>query len=118
MRLFALPRHDVDAFSSSGVVMDFLPRVGPADETRVHVAHLAAGGTLGRHPATLRQAFAVVEGEGEVAADDGERRAIGPGVLVVWEPGEVHQTWATTALTAVVVETAGDLDLAEHFAPV
>ena len=30
---------------------------------------------------------------------------------MVWEPGEVHQTWATTDLTAVVVETSEELDV-------
>ena len=104
MRLFEIPRRDIVAFDSVGVTMDFLPPV--AGRTGVHVAHLAAGGTLGRHPAVDAQVFAVLSGEGEVQAGDARRRPVGPGVLVVWEAGEVHQTWATTDLTALIVETS------------
>lgn len=115
MRLFTIPSRSIDAFGSQGVLMSFLPALTAAATTSVNVAHLAAGGTLGRHPAVRRQAFAVVAGTGEVQADDGARRSVGAGTLVVWEPGETHQTWATTDLTAVVVETSGDLDTREHF---
>jgi len=115
MRLFQMPREALTAFGSTGVRMDFLPRVVNGSECRVTIANLDAGGTLGRHPATLRQMFAVVSGTGEVEAD-GLRRAIGPGTLVVWEPGEVHQTQATSDMTAVVVEVTGALELDTHFA--
>ncbi|HEX5332575.1 MAG TPA: cupin domain-containing protein [Cellulomonas sp.] len=115
MRLFQLPRDALTAFGSTAVSMDFLPRVVDGSECRVTIAHLDAGGILGRHPATLRQMFAVVAGTGEVEAD-GLTRAIGPGTLVVWEPGEVHQTRAGSAMTAIVVEVTGALDLDANFA--
>ena len=101
MQLFDLPEHEIDSFDSKGVAMRFLPTTGG---TSVHLATMAAGGTLGRHPAVRRQLFAVVSGRGEVQAGQELRRPVGPGMVVVWEPGEVHQTWATTDLTAVVVE--------------
>jgi quercetin dioxygenase-like cupin family protein len=115
MRLFAIPSRTIDAFSSTGVLMDFLPPLTDAATTSVNVAHVAAGGTLGRHPAVRRQVFAVVAGTGEVQTDDEPRRPVAAGTLVVWEPGETHQTWAVTDLTAVVVETSGALDLSPHF---
>ncbi len=46
---------------------------------------------------------------------NGQARGIGPGTLVVWEPGEVHQTQASSAMTAVVVEVTGTLELDAHF---
>lgn len=107
MRLVELPPHAITSFDSTGVVMRFLPAIGG---TSVHVAHLAAGGTLGRHAAVRRQLFAVVAGQGEVQVGDEPRRPVGPGTLVRWEPGEVHQTWATTDLTAVIVETHEEID--------
>lgn len=115
MRLYELPRGEITAFGSAGVAMDFLPRAKDGDEARVSVAYLRRGGTLGMHPATLRQVFCVITGAGEVQISGGPRRAVRPGVLVVWEPGELHQTWATTDLTAVILETTGTLDLDEHF---
>ena len=111
MRLHELPARDITSFDSADVVMHFLPTVGG---TSVHVAHLAAGGTLGRHPAVRRQLFAVVAGEGEIQVDDEPRQHIGPGTLVVWEPGETHQTWATTDLVAVIVESTDAVDLPHH----
>jgi len=111
MRLFSIPSRAIDAFGSTGVEMDFLPPLTDASTTSVNVAHVAAGGTLGRHPAVRRQVFAVIAGTGEVQVDDEPRVPVTAGTLVVWEPGETHQTWATTDLTAVVVETSGDLDL-------
>jgi len=114
MQLFQMPREAITAFGSTGVSMDFLPRTVDGNECRVAIAYLATGGTLGRHPATLRQVFAVVSGTGEVEAN-GLRRAIGPGTLVVWEPGEEHEARATSDMTAVVVEVTGTLELDAHF---
>ena len=121
MRLYTVPERDIEAFGSTGVVMRFLPPVltaGSDDATGVHVAAIAAGGTLGRHPAVRRQVFAVLAGRGRVQTDDDPPVEVGAGTLVVWEPGEDHQTWATTDMTAVVVETTGTLDLGAHFVPV
>lgn len=109
-----MPRDPRTAFGSTGVTMDFLPRLADGGECRVTIASLDAVGTLGRHPATLRQMFAVVSGTGEVEAD-GLARAIGAGTLVVWEPGEVHQTQASSTMPAVVVEVTGTLEPDAHF---
>jgi quercetin dioxygenase-like cupin family protein len=117
MRLYSVPQREIEAFGSTGVVMRFLPPVLAGDATGVHVESVAAGGTLGRHPAVRRQVFAVLAGTGRVQTDDDPPVEVGPGTLVVWEPGEAHQTWATTDMTAVVVETTGTLDLGEHFLP-
>ena len=108
MRLVDLPEHDIPSFDSVGVAMRFLP---PTGGTAVRLARVAAGGTLGRHPAVRRQLFAVLHGHGEVQTGDDPRVPVGPGTLVLWEPGEVHQTWATTDLTVVVVETTEEVDL-------
>ena len=109
MKLLRQPRLPITAFDSRGVSMDFLPQVDGATRTRVHVATIEAGGTIGSHPAPTRQAFAVQSGVGEVVTD-GRRSRLGPGDLVVWEPGEVHQTWAHETMTVVIVETDGQLD--------
>jgi quercetin dioxygenase-like cupin family protein len=51
----------------------------------------------------------VVHGHGEVQVGEEPRLPVGPGTVVLWEPGEVHQTWATTDLTVVVVETSEEV---------
>jgi len=91
----------VSAFGS-----DF--RIGPLTEddsrVRVQVMHLAPGGVIGRHPTTVPQMFAVVEGEGEVSGSDGKRRAIGPGYAALWDEGEDHDASSIGGLTAICIE--------------
>lgn len=115
MRRFQLPTREIDAYSSDGVTMDFLPRVIGGDETTVHIARIEAGGTIGRHPAAFAQFFAVLHGEGLVDVDDGGRLRISPGEGVWWEPGEEHQSWAMTPMTVAIVETNGSFAVNEHF---
>ncbi|MGC5168601.1 cupin domain-containing protein [Luteimicrobium sp. DT211] len=117
MDRYELPSVAIDRFESVGVTMDFLPDAHASEAgqvTSVHVAHLAAGGTLGRHPATRRQIFAVVSGEARVASGDDGPVDLGPGQCAVWEPGEQHQTWAVTDVVAVVVETGGTVAPTVH----
>jgi quercetin dioxygenase-like cupin family protein len=121
MLIYRLPEREIDRFASTGVDMAFLPSVDAATHTRVNIARIAAGGTLGEHPATALQVFAVVSGEAVVssgAGDAAERRTLRAGHAVVWQPGEVHQTWATTDVVATIVEACGDdvtLGLDLHF---
>lgn len=113
MRLVDVVRYPLDRFDSAGVLLEAVPPTTGA--TSVHVARLDADGTIGRHRAVRRQVLGVVSGDVEVQTDDGPRVAAGPGTLVVWEPGEMHQTWAVTDAVLVIVETSGDLDLGEPF---
>jgi quercetin dioxygenase-like cupin family protein len=68
------------------------------------VFRLAAGGRIVRHPATVPQILAVLEGSGEVSGADGIAQAIGPGEAVFWEAGEEHETTSAAGLTAVILE--------------
>ncbi|MBZ2198083.1 cupin domain-containing protein [Occultella gossypii] len=114
MRRFELPRRTIEAFESTGVQMDFLPRVVGATETSVHVATVEPGGTIGVHRATKSQVFAVIAGEGQVAGADGLRVALSAGLMAIWEVGEMHQSWATTAMSVVIVESDGRFETTEH----
>lgn len=120
MRIYRLPHRPIDRFGSTGVDMTFLPHVEAAQKVRVHVATIAAGGTLGEHPATGLQVFAVTAGTADVKAGTGDavvRRLLTAGHAAVWQPGEVHQTWARTDVVATVLEVSAgaDLGLDDHF---
>ncbi|WP_454854170.1 hypothetical protein [Promicromonospora soli] len=120
MRIIQLPAREISRFGSSGVDMDFLPQVLDAERTTIHIARIVTGGRLGEHPAMALQIFAVLAGEGlvtskgvEGAAD--ERWEIEPGQAAIWEPGEIHETTATTDLLAAIIETSGgELAVREH----
>ncbi len=68
------------------------------------VFRLGAGGCLARHPASVPQLLAVIDGEGWVSGANGEREPIVAGEAVFWDAGEEHETSTETGLTAVVVE--------------
>lgn len=72
---------------------------------QVHCAHFPAGSTLPRHPTPVWQVFAVVAGEGTVAADDDVPHPVTAGTAAVWSPGEEHTSWATSDMTVVIVQS-------------
>ena len=71
------------------------------------VFRLAAGGRIGRHPATVPQILAVLEGSGEVSGEDGVVEPISAGEAVFWQQGEEHETTSAGGLTALIVEGDG-----------
>jgi quercetin dioxygenase-like cupin family protein len=71
------------------------------------IFRLAPNGRLRRHPATLPQILAVLEGSGRVSGSDGEFQPIGPGEAVFWVAGEEHETETDTGLTALILEADG-----------
>ncbi|WP_277212674.1 cupin domain-containing protein [Isoptericola croceus] len=89
---------------ATGVATSMLAPGTEPERVRVDVAVLTAGSELPKHPAGRLQVFYVVAGTGQVAGDDDVRVDVGPGDLVTWEAGERHTTWATTDLTAVIVQ--------------
>lgn len=113
MRLFAFPHEHVQTADCRGLTLDTLP--GVMGSSTVHVAHLTAGGRLGRQAAHHRQLLAVVSGKARVASGDGPLQTVETGTLVLWEEGEVHQAWAVTDLCAVMVEGVGVFDFAGAF---
>jgi quercetin dioxygenase-like cupin family protein len=74
------------------------------DAAFVAVLRLEPGGRIGRHSATGRQVFCVVEGRGRVTGDDRVEQPIHAGQAAVWEPGEEHETGTDDGMTAVVSE--------------
>ncbi|WP_369371777.1 hypothetical protein AB1046_00240 [Promicromonospora sp. Populi] len=119
MRIIQLPVREISRFGSDGVDMDFLPQVLDAERTTVNIARIVAGGSLGEHPATSLQVFAVLAGDGLVTSrgldgDADERWLILPGQAAIWESGEIHATTATTDLLAAIVETSGELLYRDH----
>jgi quercetin dioxygenase-like cupin family protein len=77
---------------------------------QVVLIDVGPGGVVGRHPTGSHQLFAVVSGSGWVSGMDGEREPVAPGDLVVWEPGEEHESGSDEGMTALVIE-AEELDV-------
>ena len=71
------------------------------------IFRVGAGGGLRRHPASVAQILAVLEGSGEVSGPDGRFEAISAGEAVFWHEGEEHETRSERGLTALIIEGAG-----------
>jgi mannose-6-phosphate isomerase-like protein (cupin superfamily) len=67
------------------VTVSPLTAPGPAQAA---IFRLGPGGRVARHPATVPQVLAVLEGDGLVSGGDGEFHPIGPGQAVFWAEGE------------------------------
>ncbi|OLT10714.1 hypothetical protein BJF78_05270 [Pseudonocardia sp. CNS-139] len=107
MEIITLPADAVTRFGSTGVEIGPLAVFAAASgRTSVHVARLAPGGGIGRHPATGWQTFAVVAGAGWAAGGDGVRHPVAPGVAALWAPGEAHESGTDTGMVAVLVESS------------
>jgi quercetin dioxygenase-like cupin family protein len=68
------------------------------------VFRIAPGGRIARHPASVPQLLAVLEGSGWVSGADGAEEQIAAGEAVFWEAGEDHETRSDVGLTALIVE--------------
>jgi quercetin dioxygenase-like cupin family protein len=106
LHLGALPRRRIEAHGSRHFSVGAF---GISADAHLVAVSLAAGGSIGRHPASARQLLVVLEGEAEVSGADGEVQVVRPGQAAVWEPGESHETHSAAGLTAMIVE--GDLDI-------
>lgn len=87
-----------------GVALGMLTPGTEPELVRVDLAELRPGASLPKHPAGREQVFLVVSGRGRVAGDDDVEHEVGPGSVVVWQPGEQHTSWADTPMTVVIVQ--------------
>jgi hypothetical protein len=96
VEIVALRSRAVEQFGSAGVdMLRLLPVHATSGAASLHVAGIAPGGTLGRHPTRQWQLFAVAEGWGWVAGPDDVRQHIEAGRAAVWKPGEEHSAGRT-----------------------
>jgi GrpB-like predicted nucleotidyltransferase (UPF0157 family)/quercetin dioxygenase-like cupin family protein len=109
MKIFRFNEEVSISVSAFGSQFRMGPLTGDDSRVRVQVVYLAPGGRIGRHPASVRQMFAVVDGVGVVSGADGRGREIGPTYAAVWEEGEEHEADSESGMTAVCIE--GEFDV-------
>jgi quercetin dioxygenase-like cupin family protein len=71
------------------------------------VFRVEPNGRIARHPASVPQILAVLEGSGFVSGEDGEPQPISAGEAVFWSAGEVHEATTAEGLTALILEGDG-----------
>ena len=85
------------------------PLIGDDSRARVELIRIPPGGSIGRHPASAPQLFAVVVGSAWVSDADGVGRVIEAGYGALWAAGEAHEAHSASGATAVCIE--GQLDV-------
>jgi quercetin dioxygenase-like cupin family protein len=93
--------HEIAHHGSSGFRAQAVVR---AESVGITVLWVAAGGVIGRHPATVDQLFLVITGRGEVCGEDGAWHGIHAGEAALWLAGEQHTTRAEEDLIAIGIE--------------
>jgi quercetin dioxygenase-like cupin family protein len=83
------------------------PPLGAGAPVQAAVFRLAPGGSIRRHPATVPQILAVLEGSGTVRGSEGDPEPIAAGEAVFWRQGEEHETISLDGMTALVLEADG-----------
>jgi quercetin dioxygenase-like cupin family protein len=76
-------------------------------QVQAAIFRLAPNGRIARHPATVPQILAVLEGAGRVSGADGQFQPIAVGEAVFWSASEEHETETEDGLTALVLEADG-----------
>jgi hypothetical protein len=110
MELYRFDRDAGHAVSSYGSRCVLSPLTTPGGgHLKAACFHFGPGGNIGRHPATTKQLFCVVAGEGWAAGADGERVPIRAGQAAGWEQGEEHDQGTETGMTAIILE--GDFEV-------
>lgn len=101
-RLKPEDRRTITAYGSEGA--EITPILRSATACHVAQLKLSAGGSVGLHPAVGEQVFLVLEGEGWVEGETGERVAVRSGEAAYWTNGENHQSGSNKGLTALLIE--------------
>ena len=85
-------------------VAPLTPSIFEGSPIQAAIFRFAPGGRLARHPATVPQILAVLDGSGEVSGSNGVGEPIAVGEAVFWSRGEEHETTSAAGLTALIIE--------------
>ena len=98
------------AFAPRGDLLDRVtvaPLTAPFEEgalVQAAIFRFAPGGRLLRHPTTIREVFAVLEGSGEVSGADGVAVPVAAGEAVFWREGEEQEMTSAGGLTVLIIQ--------------
>jgi hypothetical protein len=98
------------AFVPRGGLLDRVtvaPLTSPFEQgalVQAAIFRFAPGGRLLRHPTTIPEVFAVVEGSGEVSGADGVVEPIAAGEAVFWHKGEEQEMTSVAGLTVLIIQ--------------
>lgn len=106
MEWIQLDQGEVTEHGSTGLHLVEVARVTIDGHFRTHVAQLAPGGVLGRHPGRWWQLFYVAAGSGWVSTENGARHPIVDGQAVLWAPEEDHESGSADGMTVVMVQSS------------
>jgi quercetin dioxygenase-like cupin family protein len=83
------------------------PPLAAGSSLQAAIFRLGPTGRIARHPATVPQILAVLEGSGRVSGADAEFAPIRAGEAVFWAEGEEHEMGTDEGITALVLEAPG-----------
>ena len=93
----------IDKLGSVNFVLSGIARLD--SDAQVSCIHLGPDGKVGYHQAITPQLLLVVQGEGWVRGDVGDRVPITAGHAVFWEKDEWHESSTQAGMMAIVIES-------------
>ncbi|ALC83427.1 MULTISPECIES: hypothetical protein [Bacillus] len=108
MRIFRFDREvgkpveglENDNYILSRIIVDESP-----ETLNLVSAHFDSGDSTGRQQVMISQLFLVVQGEGWVSKDNGEKVSISAGHAPFWATGEWHEVGTDTGMVAIILES-------------
>jgi len=96
-----------------GSVKTIIARVLQLDgRAEINAVYINPGEHLSVQQVMRQQLFLLVDGEGWMQSESGEKKTVRQGQAIFWEKGEWHESGSETGMTAVIIE-AGNIDPAK-----
>lgn len=92
---------EIGAFGSSFIMSRIVKGAG---NFHIGCMYFSENDFVGRHDAVTPQLFVVIQGEGWVSGENGEKLPIKSGEAAFWEKGESHEAGSETNMIAIVIE--------------
>ncbi len=92
----------IETFGSANFILSHIVKI--SSEAYVNCVHLGPQGKIGRHQASARQLFLVVQGAGLVGGEGMDCLPVRFGDAVLWEKNEWHESSTDSGLIAIIIE--------------
>jgi quercetin dioxygenase-like cupin family protein len=96
-----------DALLAGVTIAPLTPPMAAGAPVQAAIFRIAPDGGIRRHPATVPQILAVLDGNGEVSGEGDVFEFVTAGDAVYFAAGESHETKTTEGLTVLIIECPG-----------
>ncbi|GIN98808.1 hypothetical protein J6TS1_46780 [Siminovitchia terrae] len=106
MEFYTFNKEESNEVRNYNSISAFYSKILKTEEaTNIGFIHIEPNGIVGYHEAPVPQLFIVVQGEGWVEGEDGQRVTLKSGEGVFWKKGDGHLSGSVKGMTALVIQS-------------